>query len=75
MGTIFQSFDFCAGNCWFLAAVASLCSSGNSQLIHKVIPADNSFKDKYAGVFRFKVSIVCSVTYMGCCMLVLQGKL
>ena len=43
------------GNCWFLAAVASLCASGNKQLLNRVIPKDNSFQDKYAGIFRFKV--------------------
>ena len=29
--------------------------SPGMELIHKVIPGDNSFTDKYAGIFRFKV--------------------
>jgi len=43
-------------NCWFLAAIASLCSTGNKELFDQVVPQDNLFsKDKYAGVFRFRL--------------------
>ena len=37
------------GNCWFLAAVASLCASKNTELLHRIVPTDNSFVDNYAG--------------------------
>lgn len=50
----------CSGNCWFLAAVASLCAScnrkhGNKDILYKVVPLDNSFVQGYAGVFHFKI--------------------
>jgi calpain len=50
-----------SGNCWFLAAIASLCAtqwSGTKspELIHRVVPLDNSFaKGEYCGVFHFKI--------------------
>ena len=47
------------GNCWFLAAVASLCAAGNrgktNDLLQRVVPKDNSFVDRYAGVVHFNI--------------------
>jgi len=44
------------GNCWFLAAVASLCSSNNTTLLDTVVPSDNSFeKGQYCGAVHFKL--------------------
>jgi len=41
------------GDCWLLAAVASLCQHRN--LLDNVIPQDQSFDEDYAGVFHFKL--------------------
>jgi len=47
------------GNCWFLASVASLCAASNksagNELLHRVVPTDNSFVDKYAGIVHIKL--------------------
>lgn len=43
----------CAGDCWLLAAVASLTC--NTQLFQKVVPPDQSFTGDYCGVFRFNI--------------------
>ncbi|XP_025084605.1 calpain-B-like [Pomacea canaliculata] len=40
------------GNCWFVAAAASLAAS-NKSLLHKVVPPDQNFGSEYAGIFRF----------------------
>jgi calpain, invertebrate len=40
------------GDCWLLAATASLTS--NTNLFPKVVCDDNSFTDKYAGIFHFR---------------------
>ncbi|KAK2182039.1 hypothetical protein NP493_369g02029 [Ridgeia piscesae] len=40
------------GDCWFIAATASLAVS-NAKLIERVIPTDQSFNTNYAGIFRF----------------------
>ncbi|XP_076463680.1 LOW QUALITY PROTEIN: calpain-9-like [Babylonia areolata] len=39
------------GDCWLLAAVASLTC--NQTLFNKVVPPDQSFSDSYCGLFRF----------------------
>ncbi|XP_055372966.1 calpain-A-like [Condylostylus longicornis] len=39
------------GDCWLLAAVANLTL--HEDLFRKVVPSDQSFKNNYAGVFRF----------------------
>ncbi|KAL8619657.1 hypothetical protein ACOMHN_019712 [Nucella lapillus] len=39
------------GDCWLLAAVASLTC--NDKLFSKVVPPDQNFSDDYCGLFRF----------------------
>jgi hypothetical protein len=41
-----------AGDCWLLAAVANLTLS--RPLFSQIVPDDQSFGDKYAGIFHFR---------------------
>ena len=50
-----NNVDRCAGNCWFLAATASLCATRDTALFYHVVPLDNLFVKDYAGVFHFRL--------------------
>ena len=69
-----------AGNCWFLAAVASLCAS-NDKLLHQVVPQDNSLSKDYCGAVHFRVCKILQQTNFGVLLmhhvksiLILKGK-
>ena len=44
------------GDCWFLAALQALTL--HQDILSRVIPLNQSFTEKYAGIFRFWVSVL-----------------
>ena len=44
------------GDCWFMAAMASLAESHD--YLAKVVPPDQSFHTDYAGIFLFRSEII-----------------
>lgn len=43
------------GNCWVLAAIATLTNV--KHLFYRIVPRDQNFTDKYAGIFHFRLSV------------------
>eukprot|EP00493_Phyllostaurus_siculus_P022624 UN22958 len=41
------------GDCWFIAAAASVAISSD-KIFQRCVPLDQSFEDQYAGIFRFR---------------------
>lgn len=59
---MFADILFGAGDCWLLAAVANLTLQPT--LFHQVVPDDQAFTDKYAGIFHFRLALKTVVKFI-----------
>jgi len=45
---------FYTGDCWFLASIGSL--TFQQDILEKVLPIEQTFNEKYCGIFHFRVN-------------------
>lgn len=54
------------GDCWVLAALGSLTMQ--KKFLENVLPKDQGFQNDYAGIFHFRVCILCCIGTAGICL-------